>query len=151
MTELKDIEQEKWTIFWKHRKKNAWGQFFDWLNEKVVFKDFSQIMAENSSQGLVLEAGSGCAESTLFLGKERGDTIFALDLSLEALRGARKFSEKHAVPVRTVCADLRNIPFQDKAFDLVFSGGVIEHFEHPVDIVSAKRRIAPARDGRRFC
>ena len=73
MTELKDIEQEKWTIFWKHRKKNAWGQFFDWLNEKVVFKDFSQIMAENSSQGLVLEAGSGCAESTLFLCKERGD------------------------------------------------------------------------------
>jgi SAM-dependent methyltransferase len=139
---LVDLERKKWTVFWDHRKRNPWGRFFDYLNLRIVFKDFAKVMAENSSKGLVLEGGSGFSESTLFLGKMRGDSVFALDISLEALKGAKRFANENAVSVNTTCADLRHIPFKKDAFDLVFSGGVIEHFENPVEIVKEMKRIS---------
>jgi len=139
---LSDFEKEKWTVFWRHRKKNPWGMFFDYLNVRIVFRDFAKIMTEYSSRGSVLEAGSGYSESTIFLGKMRGDSVFALDLSMEALKGAKEFGNHNAVPINTVCADLRNIPFKNRAFDLVFSGGVIEHFENPFEIVKEMKRVS---------
>ncbi|MBN2125906.1 MAG: class I SAM-dependent methyltransferase [Deltaproteobacteria bacterium] len=142
MKKLTDLERDKWDLFWRHRKRNLWGILFDYLNVRIVFRDFAGIMRMYTSRGMVLEAGSGFSESTIFLGKTRGDAVFALDLSIDALKGADDFGRRNGVAVRTVCADLRGIPFKEKAFDLVFSGGVIEHFEDPVEIVREMKRIA---------
>jgi SAM-dependent methyltransferase len=142
MSKASDLEKENWTIFWRNRKRNLWGVIADFLSERIMFKEWARLIAQNSERGMVLEAGSGYAHSSVFLGEMRGDSIFALDISTEALLGAIEFGKDHSVTIEAICGDLRNMPFRNKTFDLVFSGGVIEHFKEPIEIVREMRRIS---------
>jgi len=136
------FEREKWDLFWRHRKENLFGQIFDYLNEKYVFQKYASLMVQYSEKGIALEAGSGCSESTIYLGKKRGDSIVALDISKVALNGAKKFARENSLPINLICSDIRAMPLKAKSINLMFSGGVIEHFESPVDIVREMRRVS---------
>ena len=139
MEKLSDLEREKWSTFWKHREGNLLGIILGHIRTKIVTK----IVTKNySSRGPMLEAGSGLAVPTIYLGKMQRGAVFALDIVFEVLKESKELAEKRSVYLNTVCGDLRHIPFKDKSFGLVFSDGVLEHFQDPIPIIKEMNRVS---------
>lgn len=82
----------------------------------------------------ILEIGCGSGIYTLALLKESqnysGYNATLVDFSPTALSLARKNAAKNGVDVNFVLADAFNLPFPDETFDIVWNGGVNEHFEN---------------------
>jgi len=74
----------------------------------------------------------GCGSASIQIGE-----FFGVDPSLPALKLAKKNGANFLV--RGVGEYL---PFRDKAFDFVFSQGLIEHLENPVKVLEEKERVA---------
>ncbi|GAA2305466.1 methyltransferase domain-containing protein [Actinomadura luteofluorescens] len=92
----------------------------------------------------VLEAGCGVGAQTVHLvARSPGMRLTAVDLSPASLDQARarvraSFPEAR---VRWRCADLRDLPFPDAAFDHVFVCFVLEHVPDPRGALEALRRV----------
>lgn len=91
--------------------------------------------------GRVLEAGCGTGYYARLLAQERGWTVYPSDLAWEGLSAGRGMGVE-----RLSQADLRELPFQDGAFDLVSIMDVIELFEPGAErlpLSEASRVLAP--------
>lgn len=75
----------------------------------------------------VLELGSGPAHDSLVFA-ERGAEVTAVDCSRAGLDLAQAIYTGKGLTIRTVQADAADLPFEDGEFDIVFNGGVLEHF-----------------------
>jgi len=84
---------------------------------------------KNSRFNNSLEIGSGLGKYSFVL-KKLGyvKEIVMVDISLPSLLITKKIFENFGFNCNLVLADAGNLPFKDKAFDLSFSGGLIEHF-----------------------
>ena len=93
----------------------------------------------------VLEAGCGTGLVAGYLQK-LGLQVTALDLSQKVLDYAKKIATNSNVlsPCKYEQGDILNLKYKDKAFDVVFSNGVLEHFndEELVKILSNQMRIS---------
>lgn len=77
-----------------------------------------------------LEVGCGTAlDSCLLLERRPAAEAMAIDLSLQATVLAARNAGSLRRPLRAAVADLHKLPFPSASFDLVFSQGVLEHFE----------------------
>ncbi|WP_329090564.1 methyltransferase domain-containing protein [Actinomadura citrea] len=92
----------------------------------------------------VLEAGCGVGAQTVHLvSRSPGVRLTAVDLSRASLDQARARVEASfpAARVRWRCADLRDLPFPDAAFDHVFVCFVLEHLPDPCAALAGLRRV----------
>ncbi|MEV3926034.1 methyltransferase domain-containing protein [Actinomadura coerulea] len=92
----------------------------------------------------VLEAGCGVGAQTVHLvSRSPGVRLTAVDLSRASLDQARARVEASfpAARVRWRCADLRDLPFGDAAFDHVFVCFVLEHLPDPRAALAGLRRV----------
>ena len=84
---------------------------------------------------VMLEGGCGRGQYVAYYGA-RGAKVIGLDFAREWLKVARA-----EIPSLRLCAgDVFALPFPDRAFDLYYSGGVVEHFES-----GAERALGEAR------
>ena len=67
--------------------------------------------------------------------------LYGLDSSDEALRVARQTSRLLETPITCVSAEGERLPFADDSFDLVLSGGLLEHFPDPRAVMSEMVRV----------
>lgn len=110
-----------------------WGQQWSESSDAVInLKDpllnykygvFKKLLAQLPKNAKIIEIGCGNS-SWLKLLKEKNPQIeiYGLDISLEAIEISKKYG------IKTILGDIRNAPFEDNYFDLVFSFGTIEHF-----------------------
>lgn len=77
---------------------------------------------------LFLEAGCGTARTSLYFAKKNANVI-GLDISIEALKLAKRIFKNECTCGDFVCGDILHMPFKDGIFDAIFGGGSIEHFE----------------------
>ena len=88
-----------------------------------------------------LEIGCG----PMFLGQEiakRGLKVIGIDFSLSALIIAKKMLEKNKIKnYLLIHGDIQNMPLREKTVDLIYGGGVIEHFQNTGIVVSEMYRI----------
>ncbi len=77
-----------------------------------------------------LEIGSGACEWLAYFEHAFGYESYGIDYSLRGCMVGRRNLQLQHVPQRVVCADLHQPPFPRGSFDVVFSGGVIEHFDN---------------------
>jgi len=92
-------------------------------------------------QGRAVEVGCGSARLLARLGLVRPYELTAVDTSSEALRSAQQTSQLAGVPIQLVCADVLNLPFPDSTFDVVLSGGLLEHFREPQKVLREMVRV----------
>jgi SAM-dependent methyltransferase len=93
------------------------------------------------ASGKALEVGVGSGRLLIRAGLERPYRLVALDYAVYAMRAVRENARRAGREVAPVLGDARQLPFPDASFDLVLSGGLLEHFRDPAPVLGEMARI----------
>src|SRR5213594_2813787 len=91
--------------------------------------------------GSALEVGAGSGRLLIRLARERPYRAFALDYATYAIRAVRENYRRAALAGHAIFGDARALPFPEASFDLVLSGGLLEHFREPGPILAEMARV----------
>lgn len=116
---------------WTNRVSTEIKRNYEWFGPEKSVLEHSQ-QHEN-----ILEIGSGMGRYTKLIPR-----IVGLEYS-------RLFIDycKDNIEGIFLRADGFNIPIKDNVFDCVFSSGVIEHFDNPIDIIKEHVRVCKRGGG----
>lgn len=89
----------------------------------------------------LLEVGAGLCQWLAYFEHRFGLRTFGLDNAFGVCRVGATNTRLLEVPVRLACADALAAPFAERTFDVVFSDGVIEHFDDPRPILASMARL----------
>jgi SAM-dependent methyltransferase len=102
--------------------------------------------------GSAVEIGAGSGRLLIRLGLERPCRLVALDYAVYAMRAVRENARRASEIARTapaareigvelVLGDARALPFPTWSFDVVLSGGLLEHFRDPRPVLAEMARV----------
>ncbi|MEK7284877.1 MAG: class I SAM-dependent methyltransferase [Chloroflexota bacterium] len=91
--------------------------------------------------GNAIEIGAGSGRLLIRLGLERPYRLVALDYAAYSTRAVRENYRRAGRRGHVVLADARSLPFPVASFDVVLSGGLLEHFRDPAPILSEMARV----------
>jgi len=91
--------------------------------------------------GRVAEVGCGSGRLLARIGRERPVSLTAVDYAPSALELVSQSARAFGVKIRPVLADVNSMGFADRSFDLILSGGLLEHFEDPKPALAEMVRI----------
>jgi len=91
--------------------------------------------------GKAIEIGAGSGRLLIRLGRERPYRLFALDYAPYAVRAVRENYRRANAEGYALFGDARALPFPADSFDVVLSGGLLEHFRDPAPILAEMARI----------
>lgn len=98
--------------------------------------------------GRAIEIGAGSGRLLMRVGLERPFRLVALDYAVYAMRAVRENVKRAGelraggpLLARPVLGDARALPFPDGSFDVVLSGGLLEHFRDPAPVLAEMARI----------
>lgn len=120
---------------------SAAEQHLDRLDSELV----RQLVSTGVREGLALDAGTGPGSIPLKLCLEvSGLSVIGVDVSMPMLRRAREAASAAGVGERLsyVCADVKALPFRDRAFDLVMSNSLLHHLHDPLPCLDEIARVA---------
>ncbi len=128
MPEGHRTSEETWIKVWN---KSEYDKLYK-INpiDSLALSAVSKVMRSTQPQK-VLEAGSGTGKLALNLKGLFPETDFTLlDYSEKAIENSKKYFGEKGVKANFCHGDMFNMKaFKDNAFDLVYSSGVLEHFE----------------------
>lgn len=123
---------------------NRWAEVYDHdLNPLVALEEpvMHELLGDPSGKH-VLDLGCGTGRHTAYLVR-RGAIVTAVDFPAGMLAEAKRKTEGH--DVRYLTHDLHHaLPFDDRSFDLVVSGLVLEHLETLDTFFREARRVLQA-------
>ncbi|MFH0908265.1 MAG: class I SAM-dependent methyltransferase [bacterium] len=126
--------------FWDGRHRKG-GPRVCYPNPRFNYLDFElcRVLREHlkpGAGGKALEVGCGSSIWLPFLAKEFGLEITGLDYSEEGLRVSRDILARNGVVGTLLKCDFREAgPEVARAFDVVFTLGLIEHFSDPGEVL----------------
>lgn len=89
-----------------------------------------------------LEAGSGDGEIAIYMANSQNCEVVGLEIADSFLQMSNaKVEERQIKNISFIKGDVRKMPFNDEAFDLIFSGGVIEHFDETFEALKEHVRV----------
>ena len=91
--------------------------------------------------GRAIEIGAGSGRLLIRLGAERPYGLVALDYAAYAARAVRENLRRAGREGSVVFGDARTLPFSDGSFDVVLSGGLLEHFREPLPVMCEMARL----------
>lgn len=91
--------------------------------------------------GNAIEIGAGSGRLLIRLGRERPYRLFALDYAQYAIRAVRENYRRANAEGYALFGDARSLPFPAGSFNVVLSGGLLEHFRDPAPILAEMARI----------
>ncbi len=105
------------------------GEFEHW-EFKYPSPELTTLVAANflPKRADVLEIGSGGGNDAIFLSKSRFK-VFAVDISLAALRIARKRAKKACVQVNWLRGNVTRLPLKDESIDFISDRGLFHLIE----------------------
>jgi demethylmenaquinone methyltransferase/2-methoxy-6-polyprenyl-1,4-benzoquinol methylase len=124
-------------VFYRYLSK-----IYDYINpfiwtEEMRDQTITEIQLTGSSEILDVGCGTGFATTAL---RERADMVHAIDQSQHQLtRAVSKLGGEENV--QFYLGDAERLPFDDNAFDLVWSSGSIEYWPDPVATLRELRRV----------
>jgi len=89
----------------------------------------------------ILEVGCGSSIDTHIIAQKIDGKAFGVDISQNAINIAHHVSKHFFKKVILDVQDARRLKFEDNFFDLVFSQGLLEHFENPFLVIEEQLRV----------
>lgn len=132
---MKLSTQENWDNVYTDLSR--YGDLYFYQEQLVEIID-SQFFALAGKK--ILEIGCGKGNEIVQLAK-KGATCAGLDFSESAIVLMQKRRVREGLAMPLVRGDARFLPFNENAFDLVFSQGVLEHFVRPAEVLQEQRRV----------
>ena len=131
---------------WEHSWKDALlaeGETFDaaTLANDIDHGKVEFLQRVLPCEGRAVEVGCGSARLLTRVGSAAPLILYGVDASRSALRLAAITANHAAVDVRLARADAYALPFATGSFDLVLSGGLLEHFRDPRPVMAEMVRI----------
>lgn len=125
----------------KNLRENDGKNISDFLHLPIHFPFIKRELKGLTKDSKILEAGCGFGHWVFWLA-EQGYRTVGVDLAEKTIATAKNYSRRNKI---TSCnfieADIRQLPIKDNYFDLIFSFGVIEHFQHPESILNEFKRV----------
>jgi 2-polyprenyl-3-methyl-5-hydroxy-6-metoxy-1,4-benzoquinol methylase len=119
--------QTQQIVAYKHSKvKNTFNNVASSWSEHLII-DPNEIpfnLFKETTNKVILEAGCGEGNLCRYL-QSLGNTVYGIDISDNLVSAAKNYNDSISYEV----GDVRSLPYKDDTFDLVYSGGVIEHFD----------------------
>ena len=91
--------------------------------------------------GNAIEVGAGSGRLLIRLGAERPYRLVALDYAPYAVRAVRENLRRSGRSGDALLGDALALPFADGSFDLMLSGGLLEHFREPAAVIREMTRV----------
>jgi SAM-dependent methyltransferase len=111
------------------------------LWQRCYAEDLWPLVERTAGRGRYLEVGSGRGSTSMYLAS-RGCDVTLLDYTPSALKVAREnFGREGLREPRVVLADARATGLQAASYDLVYSLGLLEHFEDPAPVLREMLRV----------
>lgn len=83
----------------------------------------------------ILEIGCARAKQLIYFAKEFGYEVYGIDYSEKGVEIAKENLRIAGVEGTILCEDIFQTSFEEESFDIVYSMGLIEHFENPAEII----------------
>lgn len=137
----------------KKTTKDYWGSLYAGQAEPSLPSKFSvgsrnlqRLFRQYIRPGMqVLEIGCAPGKQLAYVGKYLGASISGLDYSEKGIELSLRLFHKLGIECNLRCEDIFFTTFQPESFDVVYSLGVIEHFNDPTNIV--RRHVELLRPG----
>lgn len=107
-------------------RRIEWRKMLKWLSPE---KD-----------GRILDIACGGGWLSLKLA-EQGLEVYALDMSEDAIRSAKRLSNAARIPCEFKVGDAERLPYHDESFDTVTCSSALEHFNNDIDALREMRRV----------
>lgn len=106
------------------------GSFARMVQERYTYNlpEINFINSKLSPNSNILEIGCGSGLDSILL-EGYGHNTFCIDIDSKMLKFARENANRMAADVKFFKSNAFQLPFREKSMDLVFSGGVLEHFQ----------------------
>lgn len=150
----KKTSQDYWEKTWEKEKLFTYGLFgrltkyglFSRLIESPSDRKFKLLLKKYLPyrKRRILEIGCAGGKRLVWFNQEFGYDVYGIDYSQVGCELAEEMLRRNKVEGRIICGDVFDTSFQEKYagyFDVVYSGGVIEHFAAPDDIVGAHLKL----------
>lgn len=98
-------------------------------------KEISQKKTKKLKKKLKLLDGGCSSGEYLIFGRHFGFDVIGIDISKQAIKECEKRK------LKCILGDVRELPFKDESFDIVTSGGVVEHFPDSEKAISEASRV----------
>lgn len=141
-----------WDTHWREIKNDPlkgiynpqnWSDF-QWLHTLSILDFEVSSSIENKKNISMLECGAGTAAVSRYFNKKYNLKNVILDNSIEALKIGENFIKKDNLEISSVLSDIKNMPFDDDSFDIVYLGGVMEYLQdYDTCILEIKRVLKP--------
>jgi SAM-dependent methyltransferase len=123
---------EKWDA--ERETPSSGGPSAPRLPRSYLFRRIDRLLKARLPKGdniSFLEAGCGGGRWLYYFHKVFSYQINGIDFSESGIQKARRVVDAAGVPARLECRDLFEHDQDQQRFDVVFSGGLVEHFERP--------------------
>ena len=104
------------------------------INKKLDLL-FKQFLEKGNKK--VLEIGCAKAKKLIYFAKEFDYEVYGVDYSEKGVKIAKENLRIAGVEGTILCEDIFQTTFEKETFDIVYSMGLIEHFENPSRIIDA--------------
>lgn len=101
---------------------------------------FNQLLAGEKGSSKCLEVGCGRGSLSAYFADDGWDCTL-LDLSSSAIERAQEAFSKAKLSASFDVGDCLHLPYGDNSFDLVFSIGLLEHFEDIGQVIAEQTRV----------
>lgn len=138
-----EISKIKWDKKYIEDAKKNIIQESKYQEDKFFGTIWNQILNHYTlkKNDVFLELGSGLSFFARRLAKE-GMRVVGIDISMEALQISKKIFEREGIKnYLLVCGNVLDMPFNNNSFDLVYGGGVIEHFKDTQEAIQEFLRV----------
>jgi 2-polyprenyl-3-methyl-5-hydroxy-6-metoxy-1,4-benzoquinol methylase len=112
-----------------------------WLYRDQDYETVRLIRRAAGKNAAIAEVGGGGSRLLPYLARKLGTPVFGTDFSLKGCRLLRANLKLQGVEGHVVCEDLLQSSVAEGTFDVVYSAGVIEHFEDQPGVVAAHLRL----------
>ena len=149
MDELKNGDLISFQGNWKERDESCYVHWtrsepvnqiqLAFRNHWILLRELMEDVYFNKGTR-TLEVGCGRGSLSSYF-SDAGYECTLLDISEDVIDKARVIFQRNDLKVKFEVGDAQKLPFDDKSFDIVFSIGLLEHFEDCEPLISEQIRV----------